>query len=463
MEVEPLKNGQVDQRLRRRPRSADASPRPTDGFFHSHTLGQRDSQSSPKPRRSPSRTTPNSDHRNGDANGPNDTTALPLGARGKPRLVSAWELSPLIRPLPTRRQQHLRQPRVLSHYPAIVEFVHTNRFVIASQVKRRYSAWLSSPRTAQYQLASLCRLGYLAVAPVRSTGPHFPYVYYATDRGARFVHDEYERLGLSQVPTPADDIKKIGHAFDSILHELMITEFSLWLQRMTDRGDIELSWTERRFFRPERRLRYWAEGRLHKLIPDLGFLVRPSGSDSRGRGLLHFLEWDNGTMSLARIRDKLHQYQVWSGSEQGRAQLASMHGVGDNPRDVPAYRLLFVAHDKNRPNRDAARLVDILGEVLKFPAALRDRVWLTTAAQLQIRGSRDEPDAPIWIRARDMRAWLAVHPQSGSDTPERDRRVDRFRRRHILDHLSRMPRHRLLPRPTDASVLEKGRDRHSLA
>jgi hypothetical protein len=343
---------------------------------------------------------------------------------------------------------------VLPHYPAIVEFVHTNRFVIASQIQRRFSAWLSSPRTAQYQLASLCRLGYLAVAPVRSTGPHFPYVYYATDRGVRLVQDEYERLGMSRVPTPADDIKKIGHAFDSILHELMITEFSLWLQRATDRGDTELAWTERRFFRPERRLTYCAEGSSHKLIPDLGFLVRLKGSGPRGRGLLHFLEWDNGTMSLARIRDKLHQYQVWSASEQGRAQLASMHGVGDKPRDVPAYRLLFVAHDKNRPNRDTARLVDILGEVLKFPTALRDRVWLTTAAQLQMRGSHEEPDAPIWKRARDMRAWLAVHPQSGTNMSQRGRRVAPSRRRHIIEHLSSTPRHRLLPRPTDASVVE---------
>src|SRR6185295_677146 len=116
MQVEPSKNGQVDQRRRRRPGSAVASTRTTPGFFHSQAFGLKGSQNSPKNRGSSLRP-PNSDH-NG-TNSPNSSTARP----GKSRAATAGHLPALIRPLPKRHVPVRRNPKVLDHYPAVVEFV----------------------------------------------------------------------------------------------------------------------------------------------------------------------------------------------------------------------------------------------------------------------------------------------------------------------------------------------------
>jgi hypothetical protein len=61
-----------------------------------------------------------------------------------------------------------------------------------------------------------------------------------------------------------------------------------------------------------------------RVIPDFGFLVRSTAHPA----LLGLVEWDNGTMSLARFRDKLTQYQEWSASEQGTAQLGRLFELG---------------------------------------------------------------------------------------------------------------------------------------
>jgi hypothetical protein len=404
MEVEPLKNSQVAQQLQRRPRSADASARPTDGFFHSHALGPGDSQSSPKTRRSPSRSTLNSDHPNGALNGStNGSTAQSLAAAGKSRLATAWNLAQLIRPLPVRQRPRQRQPKLLAHYPAVVEFVHNNRFAVASQVARRFAAWLASPRTAQYQLAALCRLGYLATAPVRSTGPHFPFVYYATSRGAKLVRQAYEQLGQPRKLAAAEDIKTRGQALTSILHELLLTEFALAVQQtVARRSDLELVFSERRFFRRERRLTYTAGERLHSVIPDYGFLVRQTAFSARRQerqsngGLLYLVEWDNGTMSLSRIFEKYQAYAAWAGSERGSEQLAricAQHGLST---DHANFRLLVVAHDNAREHGDAARMTDMLAEAIELPAAMRDRVWLTTAEAIKYSQIDSRSlDAPI--------------------------------------------------------------------
>ena len=349
---------------------------------------------------------------------------------------------------------------MLPHYPAVIEFVFNSRFAIGSQIQRRFPNWLRSERTAQYQLANLCRLGSLAMAPVRSTGPHFPYVYYATNRGVELVRKVYERLGVRRTLADPDDVKATGHAFDSILHELMLTEFGLALQCATDsKEDLELAYSERRFFRRDRQLKYVANGRSHKVIPDFGFLVRvkkPTIARLRGSGpvgLLHFLEWDNGTMSLARIREKYQQYQAWSESGQGTEQLVHMFRRHGLPPDSPNFRLLVVAHNKDRQGRDSERMVDLLGEAIELKAAMRDRIWLTTAEQL--KGDSVSLNSPLWLRARDARAWLADHrEQFETPPPLRGRRSSHDRRQHIFRRLSNMPRHSLFPQASAAIAPE---------
>ncbi|MCA9093703.1 MAG: hypothetical protein KDA68_09470, partial [Planctomycetaceae bacterium] len=114
----------------------------------------------------------------------NDATSATTSRGERERLRTGWELPELIRPLPRRRRVcAAKPPRLLPHHPALLEYIYLSRFATASQVQRRFSTWLRSARTTQWQLANLVKLGLLATAPVRSTSPNFPYVYFTTGMG----------------------------------------------------------------------------------------------------------------------------------------------------------------------------------------------------------------------------------------------------------------------------------------
>lgn len=270
------------------------------------------------------------------------------------------------------------------------------------------SGWIACSRTAQYQLANLCHLGFVAKAPVRSTGPHFPYVYYATNRGVQLVREAYDQLGQPRELSVAEDVHGRGHAFTSILHELMLTEFALGVHlAVAQRPDVRLAFSERRFFRRDRQLRYFVDGRIHRVDPDYGLLLhRTTFSQDRqaeqlDRGTLFLVEWDNGTMSLARIRDKYRHYAAWADSEWGRAQLRNLFSRNRLSAEHANFRLLVIAHDKAREYGDAARMTDLLAEAIELPAKMRDRIWLTTAEALTEEPT-DRPafELPIWFRAQ---------------------------------------------------------------
>lgn len=188
----------------------------------------------------------------------------------------------------------MKRPRLLPHYPAIVEFVHASRFATGSQIRRRFPQYLATQRTTQYQLAALVQLGYLRTAPVRSTSPTFPFVYAATKRGLRLVADTYTRLGVVlQEPLP-ETSKSTGIALSSILHELLTTEFDLAVWKtVSSREDLDRLFHERRYFQREKRLRFQDNGRSHCVVPDSGFLLRVRNQASKRLDaslLLHLVE-----------------------------------------------------------------------------------------------------------------------------------------------------------------------------
>jgi hypothetical protein len=444
MKVEQPKNGQVDQRIQRRPELADAELRTTDGFFPSHALGLTGAEAAPKTRQSSLRPTLNGDHRNGSSN---ESTA----GRGKSRPVSVWNLGELIRPLPIRKQRCQRQPKLLPHYAAVTEFVHNSRFAIASQIQRRFATYIPTERTAQYQLASLVELGYLRTAPVRSTSPNFPFVYCVTGRGVRLIRDSYAALDNAWHGTAGEGTRTRGIALPSILHELLLTEFDLAVgEGIEQRPGLERMFVERQYFRPDKQLRFEHRARKHLLIPDSGFLVRLREQGIRlpntsARLLLHFTELDNGTMPLARLLDKLRHYDLWSRSTEGAEYLARLYKQFGSSPVQPNFRLLLIAHG-NSVAGDRGRLVDTFIQALDLSSAMRDRIWITTIEALrQHEQDSDLVAATIWVRARHASPWLHAYREferSLSDANPKRRFAER--RRFVRDKLLAMAKHRLL-------------------
>ena len=461
VEVEQPENGQVNQQKRRRPLQAVALQRPTNGGLSpSHSLGLRGVETTPKARRwSPSRPTPNSDHNNGDFNGsfngPLNNSTTPTTVRGGEKALTAWELHDLIRPLSVRHRPTVKRPRMLLHYPAVVEFVYANRFATGSQIQQRFAQYIATRRTAQYQMAALVQLGYLQTAPVRSTSPNFPFVYAATGRGVRLVADTYVRLGVAWKESTQETTKSSGIALRSILHELLTTEFDLAVWKtIKNRGDLSRLFHERRYFQYDKQMRFPHNGRIHRVVPDSGFLLKVERQTSKRLAtspslLLHFVELDNGTMSLPRIREKFQMYDHWTRSVEGQNYLRMFYARYGDPQPQPNFRLLVVAHAGSGNGKDFQRLIDLLMQTISLPAAMRDRIWLTTAEQIRHKQYSLSPlSASLWLRARDIKSWLTeFRHYKSSLSSEQQFANSRQCRTFVVEQVRKMPLHPLFPTP----------------
>ena len=328
-----------------------------------------------------------------------------------------------------------------------------SRFATASQVQRRFPNWLRTSRTTQWQLANLVQLGFLATTPVRSTSPNFPFVYFATGRGVRLVNETYAAHHLDMTYPVGEGRKASGVAVDSILHELLLTEFELAVkQTVESRPDLALLATERRYFRQERQLRFYQAGRSRRVIPDAGFMIRVGNAGvgtSQNNSLatiLNFVELDNGTMPPGRVLEKLQQYAAWSTSESGQKYLQQAYGLHRTFVPQFGFRLLIVVHDKQRPDGDERRLAALFQQALELPAAMRDRLWFATAADLKSRQHQSPPLADeIWYRGRDAKGWLRDYLR----LPEQN--ANGLRRQFVAGQLLALPRHPLFPRQTSVS------------
>src|SRR6185295_15846115 len=96
-----------------------------------------------------------------------------------------------------------------------------------SQVQRRFAKWLPSDRTARRHLAEMEGLGYLCVAPTRSTSPLWPKVYFVTARGFRKLRRELTAKESSATLARRDTTLRRGYSPDHVLHEGLTTEFLL--------------------------------------------------------------------------------------------------------------------------------------------------------------------------------------------------------------------------------------------
>lgn len=430
-------------------------PQEDRGAFSIDSRRSGSAMASPKPPRSSSgrlRTAPTATLSTATATPPHGSTAPATVSQRSRRPRTGWELRELIRPLP-RRQRSTRRAVPNAFDPALVEWVYRSRFCLTSQLQRRFTEQLPTQRTAQRHVSRLIQGGFLAEAPVRSTGPNFPMVVFATARGVRLIRDAYAGLGREWDAPLTEERKARGLALDSVLHELLLSEFGLAVERtIAARTDLRLLETERRYFRRDRRLTYHRSGEQRHLEPDAGILA--SIRTERGRSLLPLcaVELENGTHTLARLRRKLRAYADWY-HDDGPAWLADIYGRHGAPGHRASFRLLLIAHDRYGTVSDDRRLWDLLVLALQMPRSLRDSIWLTTVAQLREHQHAMAPlDSPLWYRARDARHWLTALRRiedSGSGRHARQRAL-------VREQLPELPLHPLFPYPSVVSEAPDG-------
>jgi hypothetical protein len=280
----------------------------------------------------------------------------------------------------------------------------------------------------------------------------------------RFLRKVHAAAGSDWRGVATERHRRGGVALQSLLHELLLTEFDhmVW-QTVRRRGDLERLFVQRRYFRREHRLQFDAHGRQLSVVPDSGFLLRRSSAIETSRLpnapvsptlLLHLTELDNGTMSVARVAQKLRRYESWFSSIDARESLEKLYlQHGALPRR-PSFRLLLIAHDKDAPGGDLRRLTEILAQVLDLSSSFRRQVWLTTAENLRFVANRRSPlDEPIWWRARDANAWLPDY----RDLPRgRGPAREKLRRQFVSDNLHQLPLHPLFGRRRLHSPAEYG-------
>lgn len=378
-------------------------------------------------------------------NGETAPTATTVRKGRSPR--TAWELRELIRPLPTRRTA--RRKTATAHRafdPALVEWVYQSRFCLTSQLHRRFPEQLPTIRTAQRHVARLIDAKLLATAPVRSTGPNFPAVVYATGRSIRLIRETYSAHGREWDEPQTEERKAKGLALDSVLHEILVSEIDLAMHRTTEqRDDLQLLSRERRYFRRDRQLVYQQQGRRRSVVPDAGYLAAIRDANGWRTLPLMFLELENGTHTAAKIRRKLQRYTRWA-EAAGESYLRNRTHPHYKMSPPSNFRLLIVAHDKYGTVSDKRRLLDLLIQAMELPRPMRDRIWLARADDLWLHQHTPAPiDAPVWYRARDTRQWMGEYQRLKQPGSVAKRRNLRQEREFVASRICELPKRALFP------------------
>lgn len=404
---------------------------------------------------SPNVSPPPPDGRHSTAMAGTETTNGETAQQCAPRRVplTAWELPQLIRPQPLRSRRRERAKAIQPFYVRLVSFFYSQRYATAAMALRFFPDLLKTERTTQRHLTNMVAHGLIAVASSRGTSPNFPFVYFATRKGIRFVSEQIPNGDKVEIPA-TEERRSRGQSLHSLLHELHVTEFSVMLANTArSRGDLQLLMQERRYFRRGRRLSY-RDGETHNWIePDFGFLPAIGHESESPRVLpMHFVEMELGTHSVSQIRDKLVAYDRWA-VQEGREYLQNLYGRHTEQNANGTFRLLLIAADPYGRVGDIRRLLDLLVQAIELPRLMRDRIWLTTAGDLKAHVHDEAPlSAPIWLRAKDAKCWLPEYRDSmHKELTSNGRRMQHYARRRTFfaDKIPSQHRHPLFSPATD--------------
>lgn len=298
----------------------------------------------------------------------NKTTTSPSERR---RPLTVWELPKLLESVHGYRKSKVKNAKDRPHFPAILAFVYRNRFAIASQIQRRFTACLPSDRTARRHLAEMESLGYLDTAPPPS--PLWPKTYYVTGRGRTRLRTAYASKGKSWKPTVIDRARSLGYSSHHLLHELSITEclLTVWEYAQND-SDLELLNVQRRSLARHPAFTIGLAGCRTRLIPDGMFLVR-----QRPGGMMAcFAEIDMATMSESQWIAKLRRYENWAISEAGNRWLKDLYASNGATTPRPVFRVVIAAKTR-------ARLEQLTEWSRICNDRLHGRLWFTCVADIE--------------------------------------------------------------------------------
>ena len=262
----------------------------------------------------------------------------------KRKPLSVWQLPTLLESVHEfRKPKNRKKAKDRPHYPAIIAFIHRNRFATASQTQRRFPGHLKSDRTTRRHLEELQSLGFLDT--VQPPSPLWPKTYFATARGIKRLQSAYSDKNIDWKPLVVDRYRRIGFSPAHVTHELFITELSLtaW-QVAQSRDDLELLSLQRRILARHPAFQITMAGRHTKLAPDGMLLLRQDGA----KMICCFLEVDLSTMGERQWKGKLRRYANWAESESGNRWLVDLYCSygATNPR--PMFRVLTVANNVKR-------------------------------------------------------------------------------------------------------------------
>lgn len=322
------------------------------------------------------------------------------------RPLTPWELPLLLTPLHMLRRTKQKRAKHRPHHAAILSFVYRNRFVVSSQVQRRFSQFLRSDRTTRRHLEEMQQLRLIDIVPTRNTSPLFPKVYYVTGRGVKKLRQAYAAQGKIWEAGRIDRKgrhSKEGYTAEQVLHEILLTEFLLavW-QTVQGRPDLELLTMQRRSLAKHPAFEVVTGSRSSRLQPDALFLYR-----QKDRGMLICcVEMDTGSMNRKQLRAKFGRYRAWAESEPGKKLLVDLYRRygATNPR--PTFRLLAIA--KDRGENDERRVADVLAAAGSFPSVL-DRIWIASVADMREQQHDLLPlGSAVWRCGRDTRQRKSV-------------------------------------------------------
>ncbi len=328
-----------------------------------------------------------------------DTTTNRQTPSSKRRSLSVWELPKLLQSVRHHRKTLKKPGRERPHFRAILAFVHRNRFVVANQIQRRFAKYLKSDRTTRRHLAEMEALELLGLADTNNTSPLWPKVYFVTRRGLAALRQALHEQGQEWSESLKDRRRSEGQSAQHILHELFITEFLLmtWETAQT-RDDVQILTMQRRSLAKHKAFKVVVCGRPTSLHPDGMFLYR-----QQGKGMMCcFVELDLDSMSVKQIAAKLRRYQVWAESTRATTYLNDLYERHKATAPVASFRLLVVARSRNT-NAEYRRVQRLVSVAAKCSPLFRDRIWFTTAGQLQEIPERcNTLKDRIWLRMRDV-------------------------------------------------------------
>ena len=312
------------------------------------------------------------------------------------------------------------------------------------QIQRRFPDYLTSRRTCDRHLTRLLSLDFLKLVQVRNAHSAWPSFFRIGGRGISHLTRALTNNGL---PVPADLM--VQRRFESSvvastsLHDLAVTEFGLAIDRtVRGRPDLAILVGGAVYNHAAPKIPFEHEGQLRAIVPDSAYLMSTQHNDKGPAIHLDCVEIDLATESNPVIYDKLQRYHLGFNAPVGQDYLQRLYDAyGGQEHRWHSWRIIVVVHDPLHAGADQRRLASFIAQAAWLPKDTRNRIHLTTFADLQ-RSQYDSGPLghPIWIKLYDCQPWLPEF-RTFAKRLESNQRPEEEKRRFVEERLGNLPRH----------------------